>query len=174
MHGMILQKNAHKLARLIHFALLVIALILATSYALQEHPGDVVLEQTLEDIDLPAPQSSFLTDKEFEALSTIECVDEYPLYVMTLTGPFRSRDKSGNAAESPEIHPGFTHFDRNRWACSLFTAMGDPGSMVFGRNFDWRFSPALLLFTHQMDTRPSLWSTLAIFSMSHPPMHFWT
>lgn len=96
MHGMILQQNAHKLARLIHFTLLVIALILATSCALQEHPGDVVLEQTLEDIDLPAPQSSFLTDKEFEALSTIECVDEYPLYVMTLTGPFRSRDKSVN------------------------------------------------------------------------------
>jgi hypothetical protein len=151
MHGMILRKNTQKLARLILFSLLVILLILATGCTLREHPGDVVLEQTLEDIDLPAPPSSVLTEHEFEALSTIERVDEYPLYVMTLTGPFRSRDKSGNTAESLEDHPGFTHVDRGRWACSLFTALGDPGSMVFGRNFDWRFSPALLLFTHPPD-----------------------
>jgi hypothetical protein len=151
MHGMILQKNTQKLARLILFSLLVILLILATGCALREHPGNVVLEQTIEDIDLPAPPSSVLTEQEFEALSTIERVDEYPLYVMTLTGPFRSRDESGIAAETHEDHPGFTHVDRGRWACSLFTALGDPGSMVFGRNFDWRFSPALLLFTHPPD-----------------------
>ncbi len=151
MHGMILRKYPQKLARLILFTLLVILLILATGCALQEHPGDVLLDQTLEINDLPAPPSSFLTDQEFESLSTIERVDEYPLYVMTLTGPFRSRGESGNAAESPEIRPEFTHFDRDRWACSLFTALGDPGSMVIGRNFDWRFSPALLLFTHPPD-----------------------
>ena len=151
MYGMIQQKNAPKLARLILFTLLVILLILATGCTLQEPPGDVLLEHTLEESDLPAPPSSFLADQEFEALSTIERVDEYPLYVMTLKGPFRSRDESGIAAESPEIHRGFTYFDRDRWACSLFTALGDPGSKVFGRNFDWRFSPALLLFTHPPD-----------------------
>jgi hypothetical protein len=33
------------------------------------------------------------------------------------------------------------------WACSLFAALGDDGDRLYGRNFDWRFSPALLLFT---------------------------
>jgi hypothetical protein len=37
------------------------------------------------------------------------------------------------------------------WACSLFAALGDPDSMVYGRNFDWQFSPALLLFTDPPD-----------------------
>jgi hypothetical protein len=33
------------------------------------------------------------------------------------------------------------------WACSLFAALADPRAMLYGRNFDWRFSPAVLLFT---------------------------
>jgi len=33
------------------------------------------------------------------------------------------------------------------FACSLFAALGDPGGRLFGRNFDWRYSPALLLFS---------------------------
>jgi choloylglycine hydrolase len=37
------------------------------------------------------------------------------------------------------------------WACSLFTAFGDSAGMLYGRNFDWRFSPALLLFTDPED-----------------------
>ena len=32
------------------------------------------------------------------------------------------------------------------WGCSLFAALGDPENMLFGRNFDWQYSPALLLF----------------------------
>ena len=37
------------------------------------------------------------------------------------------------------------------WGCSLFAALGDPSAMLFGRNFDWQFSPAVLLFTHPSD-----------------------
>jgi hypothetical protein len=33
------------------------------------------------------------------------------------------------------------------WACSLFAALGDSDNMLYGRNFDWRYSPALLLLT---------------------------
>lgn len=151
MRGMILQKNPQKLAHLIIFTLLIILLILATGCALQEHPGDVLREPTVEEISLPALLNSSFSDQEFEALSTIERVDEYPLYVMTLTGPFRSRDEFGDALEPHEVNPRYSQVHQDRWACSLFTALGDPGSMVFGRNFDWRFSPALLLFTHPPD-----------------------
>jgi hypothetical protein len=37
------------------------------------------------------------------------------------------------------------------WACSLFASLGDAGNMLYGRNFDWRYSPALLLFTDPPD-----------------------
>ncbi len=33
------------------------------------------------------------------------------------------------------------------WACSLFAALGDAGNPLYGRNFDWEHSPAVLLFT---------------------------
>jgi hypothetical protein len=36
-------------------------------------------------------------------------------------------------------------------ACSLFAALGDPDSMLYGRNFDWDHSPALLLYTYPPD-----------------------
>jgi len=36
---------------------------------------------------------------------------------------------------------------RPAWGCSLFAAFGDGKEMFYGRNFDWRYSPALLLFT---------------------------
>ena len=38
-----------------------------------------------------------------------------------------------------------------RWACSLFAALADETTMLYGRNFDWRFSPGLLLFTEPPD-----------------------
>jgi hypothetical protein len=37
------------------------------------------------------------------------------------------------------------------WGCSLFAALGDRDNRFFGRNFDWKYSPALLLFTTPSD-----------------------
>jgi hypothetical protein len=37
------------------------------------------------------------------------------------------------------------------WACSLFTVLLDEDHLLYGRNFDWDFSPALLLFTDPPD-----------------------
>jgi len=37
------------------------------------------------------------------------------------------------------------------WACSLFAALGDADHMLYGRNFDWKYSPAVLLFTDPPD-----------------------
>lgn len=33
------------------------------------------------------------------------------------------------------------------WAGSFFAALGDADHRLLGRNFDWRYSPARLLFT---------------------------
>jgi hypothetical protein len=38
----------------------------------------------------------------------------------------------------------------------LFTALADPDARIYGRNFDWGFSPALLLFTDPPDAYASL------------------
>jgi hypothetical protein len=42
------------------------------------------------------------------------------------------------------------------WSCSLFAALADAGNRLYGRNFDWQFSPALLLFTDPPDGYASL------------------
>ena len=148
---MIPPENTQKLARLTLLALLVILLVLATGCALEEPPGDVLREQALEQIELPAPPSFSFSNQEFKALSTIERVDEYPLYVMTLTGPYRTQDDLGDTSEPLEDTHRYAKVGRDGWGCSLFAALGDPKSMIFGRNFDWRTSPALLLFTHPPD-----------------------
>jgi hypothetical protein len=42
------------------------------------------------------------------------------------------------------------------WACSLFAALGDADNMFYGRNFDWEYSPAVLLFTDPPDGHASV------------------
>ena len=37
------------------------------------------------------------------------------------------------------------------WACSLFAALGDPQSMLYGRNFDWDHSPAVFLYADPLE-----------------------
>ena len=90
-----------------------------------------------------APRADGLTADQVATLSSLRRVDDYPLYTMRFSGGSRSNafshSRQPQAAEVATIDP--------TWACSLFAALGDPESRLFGRNFDWRYSPALLLFT---------------------------
>ena len=73
-------------------------------------------------------------------LASLRQVDKYPLYSMTYYGSYDAvHTKIARAAIDAQSHP---------WGCSLFAALGDTKHMVFGRNFDWDFSPAVLIFTH--------------------------
>lgn len=80
-------------------------------------------------------------------MRSLEKVDDYPLYVMHYYGGY----------ETPQT--GWTWPPESAFSCSLFAALGeagDPGNarrgdMLYGRNFDWQFSPALLLFTDPPD-----------------------
>jgi Tol biopolymer transport system component len=82
-------------------------------------------------------------------LASLQQVDDHPLYVMHYQAGY---DLGVSAVEGV----GRT-VDADRvgqvpsWACSLFAALGDGGNRVYGRNFDWRFSPALLLYTDPPD-----------------------
>jgi hypothetical protein len=70
-------------------------------------------------------------------LSSLDQVGDYPLYVMRYHGDYGPQADAHRPAgiQAPA------------WACSLFAALGDGENRLYGRNFDWEFSPALLLFT---------------------------
>jgi len=87
------------------------------------------------------PEVEGLTTNQVATLSSLRKVSDHPLYTMRYEG-----DVAGPAAMGPEID-ALT----GTWACSLFAALGDPEQMVYGRNFDWEHSPALLLFTDPKD-----------------------
>jgi penicillin V acylase-like amidase (Ntn superfamily) len=74
-----------------------------------------------------------------KTLASLQQVDTYPLYTMTYYGSYDAvHTKIARSRIDAQPHP---------WGCSLFAAFGDKRHMVFGRNFDWDFSPAVLLFT---------------------------
>ena len=83
----------------------------------------------------PTAQPDGLTADQAATLSSLQKVDDYPLYTMRYIGAPRT-------SETREVSETSTVF-----ACSLFAALGDPEGRLFGRNFDWRYSPALLLFS---------------------------
>jgi hypothetical protein len=93
-------------------------------------------------VPTPKPGSEGLSADELQTLSSLEQVDDYPLYAMHYYGSYTPWEA--------HLQEGSTGTPAG-WACSLFAAMGDPGSGYYGRNFDWEFSPALLLLTDPGD-----------------------
>jgi hypothetical protein len=84
------------------------------------------------------------SEDKAQTLASLKRVDDYPLYTMTYYGEYASRRTPIRTA-AQEADP-----DRG-WACSLFTVLLDEDHLLYGRNFDWEFSPALLLFTDPPD-----------------------
>jgi hypothetical protein len=85
-----------------------------------------------------------MSEVEGATLSNLEKIDDFPLYTMIYEADY------SHAAVGYLAGDEGTTFKPD-WACSLFTAMGNLEDMLFGRNFDWDFSPALLLFTDPPD-----------------------
>ena len=89
---------------------------------------------------LPAPVEEIpdgLSEDEATTLASLEQIDEFPLYTMTYHGEYTGFGESAAAESYQEAPPR---------SCSLFAAYGDQEDVIFGRNFDWDFSPALLLY----------------------------
>jgi len=90
-----------------------------------------------------------LTAAEVESLSSLRQVDPYPLYTLRISG-----GDSSSVKEAPLV--GFLSAQGRSCAvevqaCSLFAALGDGNNPLYGRNFDWDYSPALLLFYQPAD-----------------------
>ena len=90
-----------------------------------------------------------LSEEQAATLGSLEQVDDYPLYTMQYYGaynqgaPSTERGRWSVRTNVSAVSPA--------WACSLFAALGDADHMPYGRNFDWEYSPALLLFTDPPD-----------------------
>ena len=92
-------------------------------------------------------QPAGLSTNQVATLSSLKLVDDYPLYTMHYYGSydqnrFSSQGIGRNVRSGSNIRGG-----NDAWGCSLFASFGDPENMLFGRNFDWEYSPAVLLFT---------------------------
>jgi hypothetical protein len=86
-----------------------------------------------------------LTPEEIDTLLSIEKIDDHPLYKMHFYADYQ------RAQNVRDFDAANLQFVQNTWACSLFTTLADPGNLLYGRNFDWEFSPAILLFTDPPD-----------------------
>ena len=89
-----------------------------------------------------------LTADQVATLQSVVQVDDYPLYTMHYQGAYAPVGGQVGVAPAPAGSSG--------WACSLFAALAEGGERVYGRNFDWEYSPALLLFTSPPDAYASV------------------
>ncbi len=92
-----------------------------------------------------------LSANQVATLSSLKKIDDYPLYTMHYYGSydqtrFSSQRNGRDVRIGPPIWKG-----NDAWGCSLFASFGDTQNMYFGRNFDWEYSPVVLLFTHPPD-----------------------
>lgn len=87
-----------------------------------------------------------LLDPKAATLLSLEQVDDYPLYTMTYHADYDIVAFNQNL-----MLVGSQSGTTESWACSLFAVLVDPASRLYGRNFDWEFSPALLLYTDPPD-----------------------
>jgi len=94
-----------------------------------------------------------LSEDEIATLNSLEQVDDYPLYTMRYYGEYDQQSVSmiDDWAMWKHLQPNLHTMQQPAWACSLFAALGEDEDMQFGRNFDWEYSPALLLFTQPQD-----------------------
>lgn len=87
-------------------------------------------------------------------LSTLEKIDDYPIYTIRYFGPYIRASELATTHGSPNTR----REDEPAWACSLFAAVGNPDRPMFGRNFDWEHSPILVVFLEPEEGHRSVMS----------------
>ena len=96
----------------------------------------------------PTPRPDGLTPDEAATLGSLQLVNDFPLYTMLYVGEYS--EYLHMTAPQPQAAVQFTDV-MPAWGCSLFAALGDEQPMLYGRSFDWAYSPALLLYTDPPD-----------------------
>ncbi len=124
---------------------LIISLLSGCSILPSSPPTTVPMDESHPDALSEEPGLS-KNEREAATLGSLEQVDDYPLYTMRYYGAYSQRDSSAEAFRWP-----VSTASPPTWACSLFASLGDADDKLYGRNFDWEYSPALLLFTDPPD-----------------------
>ncbi len=83
-------------------------------------------------------------------LASVRQIDDYPLYTMHYYGDYAQNIAVIESLTARSVAPP-TAAARPAWGCSLFAAFTDPEHALYGRNFDWTYSPAVLLYTDPPD-----------------------
>ena len=130
--------NIQKLLQKIINIALILGLVVGCS-APAVTPTPVPPTSTPTAVPTPTPRADGLSHEEAATLGSLEQMADYPLYTMRYYGAYSQRASSTETASLPA------------WACSLFAAFGDADNKLYGRNFDWEYSPAVLLFTDPPD-----------------------
>lgn len=97
------------------------------------------------------PADLTLTEEEIATLTSLEKLDDHPLFVMHYAGDHPAPEISGGIVNKELVSAGTSEIRGLTWGCTLFTAMGDPDTLLYGRSFEWRYSPAVLVFTDPSD-----------------------
>jgi hypothetical protein len=92
----------------------------------------------------PTPRADGLSAHQVSTLDSLQKVDDHPLYTMRYVGAYTAQTLPTEPSSASRASP-------LAWGCSLFAALGDASNRVYGRNFDWDHSPAILLFTEPPD-----------------------
>jgi hypothetical protein len=87
----------------------------------------------------PSVDLGGLSADAIATLSSLEKIDDYPFYVMHYSGDYAY-------PHTGAVSPGIEDY-----SCSLFATLSNAGDKVYGRNFDWEYSPSLLLFSEPSD-----------------------
>jgi hypothetical protein len=93
-----------------------------------------------------------LSQAEYDTLASLQKLDDYPLYVMHFQGAYSPQASllvTDRVLEESLVPT--SPACQLMWGCSLFATLGDEGNRLYGRNFDWQFSPAILLYTDPSD-----------------------
>ena len=117
---------------------------------------DSLNTQTVEPLPARTPQDDQstapgnLSPDQITTLASLQKIDDYPLYTMVYKGTYQQTNTLSQIDEL-NIENNIASEGRSVWACSLFAALGDEENYILGRNFDWEYSPGLLLFTDPPD-----------------------
>jgi hypothetical protein len=125
--------------------LALLVLTMAACSALQAADGSVVPSAAASPSLPPSPSRSpqpgptmpqNLSADQVAALNSLTKVDEHPLYTMHYRHSYALTEADRLA---------FVRSDTD-WGCSLFAALADRQNVLYGRNFDWLYTPGLMLF----------------------------
>lgn len=98
-----------------------------------------------------APESD-----RIKTLGSLKKLDGFPLYMMRFYGDYELPVYTADGTLPLDIQLGNQPDNSVLWACTCFSAQGEHGHPLLGRNFDWQNHSALLLFTDPPDRYASV------------------